>query len=57
MLNEKEQDNIEKITKLLEVMMKQFVAIIEANNNLLVENLRLMKENDELRKRERPYFI
>jgi hypothetical protein len=52
-----EENKMEKITNLLEVMMNQFVAIIESNNNLLVENLRLMKENDDLRKREHPYVI
>ena len=43
----------EKLKELFEYMAKQFVMIIESNNNLLVENLRLMKLNDELQNGKR----
>ena len=36
--------------KLFKTMATQFVSLIDCNNKLMVENLRLMKLNDELRK-------
>jgi len=40
----------EKLAKILENLGSQLVYIMENNNKLLVENLRLWKENSELRK-------
>ena len=39
-----------KLRELFEYMAKQFVFLIENNNNLLSENLRLWKETRVLRK-------
>jgi hypothetical protein len=44
------ENEFTKLRELFEYMAKQFVMLVESNNNLLVENLRLMKENKELRK-------
>jgi len=35
-----------EIQELFKVMAKQFIKLVESNNFLLQENLRLMKEND-----------
>jgi len=43
------EKEFEKLRELFEYMAKQFVMLIENNNNLLLENLRLLKENHELR--------
>lgn len=40
----------EQIENLFKTMAQQFIILIESNNKLLIENLRLMKENSELRK-------
>ena len=42
-------DRIEKLEELLKTMAEQFVILITNNNKLLEENLRLMKENEELK--------
>ncbi len=39
-----------KIEELLKTMLEQFVSLIDCNNKLMVDNLRLMKLNKELRK-------
>lgn len=41
---------IEKLENLLGKMAEQFVMLITNNNLLLAENIRLMRENEELRK-------
>lgn len=41
---------LEKIVDLLKIMSEQFVQVMQNNNKLLEENLRLWKENSELRK-------
>lgn len=46
----------EKVNNLLNTfatIAQQHIAIIDSNNKLLIENLRLMKENEELRRREK----
>jgi regulator of replication initiation timing len=46
----------EKVNNLLNTfstIAQQHIALIDSNNKLLVENMRLMKENDELRRREK----
>ncbi len=35
---------LEKIINLIEELTKQLVSVIESNNKLMIENLRLMKE-------------
>lgn len=47
------EERIEKLENLLKIYTEQFVMLIDSNNKLLVENLRLMKENEELRKNEK----
>ena len=44
------EERIEKLESLLKLMAEQMIKVFESNNFLLVENLRLMKENEELRK-------
>lgn len=39
----------DKIRKLFETMAQQFLKLIEANNNLLEQNLKLMKELEEVK--------
>lgn len=41
-----------EIEDLFQTMAQQFIMLIESNNKLLIENLRLMKENEGLRKNQ-----
>jgi hypothetical protein len=50
MNNEQAKISNERFAVILENLGTQLVQIMENNNNLLVENLRLWKENSELRK-------
>lgn len=46
------EERIEKLENLLKLIAEQMIEVFKSNNSLLVENLRLMKENEELRKNE-----
>lgn len=48
-MDSKEQ-TIDNLIKILSVMPEQFIILIQSNNKLLEENLRLWKENVELKK-------
>jgi len=54
---ETEDERFNHFTNLFGTMAQQFIALIESNNNLLIENLRLMKENNDLRQNQRPCVI
>jgi hypothetical protein len=42
---------IEGLAHVLQNLAEQFLAMMKFNNQLLEENLKLMRENEELRKR------
>ena len=41
----------DNIIKLIQELTKQLVSVIDCNNKLMIENLRLMKEVDALNKK------
>ena len=44
------EERKDRLEELLKIMLEQFITLMNSNNHLLEENLRLLKENEVLRK-------